>query len=245
MVCVVFFYSNLSLFHSFFISLSLSQFLSLFLIFSFQFSNFSHSSSHQSFLFLSSITIKANDFSPPKERQEFIDYKKSIDLSKASVIQKDKLKQLLVKRSIKTIPFLLHLQSEGNSIEKLYKKGMLTDDMHFHVTSMKEFVDTEFAEVQQEAEEIAEGWGEVIWKQAMQFYQMSLKQYETNKAALEKIKRGDKEEGETEEGQTEEGETDEKKSQEDLENELLKEEEQEQEVENKKTKKNNKKKGKK
>lgn len=108
---------------------------------------------------------------------------------------------------------------------------MLTDDMHFHVKSMKDFVDEEFTEVQQEAEEIEEGWGQNIWKQAMQFYQMSLKQYETNKIALEKIKRGDKEEDENENENEDKKEDkkneDKEKTSEEIEKELLEEEEQE------------------
>ena len=37
---------------------------------------------------------------------------------------------------------------------------------------LKSFVEMEFQEVQQEAEEILEGWGQHIWPQAMQFHQV-------------------------------------------------------------------------
>jgi hypothetical protein len=79
-----------------------------------------------------------------------------------------------MKRAMKTIPIVLSLQNEGSSIERLYKKGMLTDDMHFKVKELKSFVDVEFQEIQSEAEELMEGWGNAIWPQAMQFYQVSV-----------------------------------------------------------------------
>jgi hypothetical protein len=83
-----------------------------------------------------------------------------------------------MKRAIKTIPIVLSLQNEGSSIERLYKKGMLTDDMHFKVKEIKNFVDVEFQEIQNEAEELLEGWGQMVWPQAMQFYQMVQNQAE-------------------------------------------------------------------
>ena len=73
---------------------------------------------------------------------------------------------------MKAIPLVLRLQNEGNAIERLYKKGMLTDDMHFLLKQLKSFVEQEFEEVRAEAEEYLEGWSQVIWPQAMQFYQM-------------------------------------------------------------------------
>ena len=75
-----------------------------------------------------------------------------------------------MRRAVKAIPILLSLQNEGNSIERLYKRGMLTDDMHFKVKDVKSFVDQEFQEVQQEAEELMEGWSHRIWPEAMQFH---------------------------------------------------------------------------
>lgn len=83
-----------------------------------------------------------------------------------------------MRRTLKTIPFVLQLQSEGSSIERLYKKGMLTDNMHFKVKELKSFIDEEFQEIQFEAESLVQGWGQIIWPQAMQFHQMILKQTE-------------------------------------------------------------------
>ena len=71
----------------------------------------------------------------------------------------DQLRKALMRRAMKTIPILLSLQNEGSSIERLYKKGMLTDDMHFKVKELKDFADKEFGEVQTEADELLEGWG--------------------------------------------------------------------------------------
>ena len=86
--------------------------------------------------------------------------------------QLDELRKLLMRRTMNTIPILLSLQSEGSSIERLYKKGMLTDDMHFQVKELKTFVDKEFLDIQAEADELLEGWGQRIWQQAMQFRQV-------------------------------------------------------------------------
>jgi hypothetical protein len=113
---------------------------------------------------------KQNSFSPPPERAEFIAAKERLDVSKVS--QLDELKKLLMRRAIQTIPILLSLQNEGSSIERLYKRGMLTDDMHFKVKELKAFVDKEFQDIQFEADDLVEGWGQHIWSQAMQFHQV-------------------------------------------------------------------------
>jgi hypothetical protein len=79
-----------------------------------------------------------------------------------------------MKRAFKTIPLLLTLQNEGNSVALLYKRGILTDDLHNDMKELKSFIDVEFQEVQNEAEELVEGWGQLIWPQAMQYHQVSL-----------------------------------------------------------------------
>jgi hypothetical protein len=115
---------------------------------------------------------KQNSFSPPPERAEFIAAKERLDVTKVS--QLDELKKLLMRRAIQTIPILLSLQNEGSSIERLYKRGMLTDDMHFKVKELKAFVDKEFQDIQFEADDLVEGWGQHIWSQAMQFHQVKI-----------------------------------------------------------------------
>jgi hypothetical protein len=114
---------------------------------------------------------KQTSFLPPPERDVYIEAKKRLDPSKISEL--DELKKLLMKRAINTIPILLKLQNEGSSIERLYKRGMLTDDMHFQVKELKAFVDQEFQDVQFEADELVEGWSQSVWPQAMQFHQVS------------------------------------------------------------------------
>lgn len=113
---------------------------------------------------------KQSSFSPPPERAEFIAAKERLDTTKVSDL--DELKKLLMRRAIQTIPILLSLQNEGSSIERLYKRGMLTDDMHFKVKELKAFVDQEFQDIQFEADDLVEGWGQHIWPQAMSFHQV-------------------------------------------------------------------------
>jgi hypothetical protein len=116
------------------------------------------------------LSWKQTTFTPPEERAQFIAAKEKLDATK--VADMDELKKLLMRRAIKTIPILLSLQNEGSSIERLYKRGMLTDDMHFKVKELKAFVDKEFQDIQFEADDLVEGWGQHIWPQAMQFHQV-------------------------------------------------------------------------
>jgi hypothetical protein len=140
-------------------------------------------------------------FTPPPEREAYVQGKERLDIHVASELEE--LKRLLMKRAIHTIPILMSLQNEGNSIERLYKRGMLTDNMHFHVKEMKAFVDKEFQDVQLEADDLVEGWGQQIWPQAMQFHQLIIKQaeekledqgkFEEEKKKAKKVKRASKE----------------------------------------------------
>jgi len=113
--------------------------------------------------------VKSNPFTPPPQREDYLNAKAVLDISKPDEL--DQLRQKLIRRALNTIPLLISLQNEGHSIQRLYKRGMLTDDMHFRVEEVKAFVDQEFQDVQQEAEDLQEGWGAQIWQQAMQFYQ--------------------------------------------------------------------------
>ena len=104
----------------------------------------------------------------PLEREQYLDAKKHYNSSDPQ--SREELKKLLMRRAMVSIPLVISLQNEGNAIERLYKKGMLTDDMHFRVKELKAFVEQEFHDVQQEAEEFLEGWSAHIWPQAMQFH---------------------------------------------------------------------------
>ena len=42
--------------------------------------------------------------------------------------------------------------------------------MHNRFKELKAFIDSEFPEVQKEAEALAEGWGQLVWPQANQYY---------------------------------------------------------------------------
>jgi hypothetical protein len=102
-------------------------------------------------------------------------------------MQRDMLKKLLMKRAIQTIPIIMLLQNEGSSIDRLYKKGMLTDDMHFKAKELRTFVDQEVQDVQFEADELAEGWGQVVWQQAMQFHRTIQKQAESKAEEIRSV----------------------------------------------------------
>lgn len=113
---------------------------------------------------------KTKSFQVPVERAQYIEAKKTYNPADAD--SREEIKKLLMRRAMMAIPMVLSLQNEGNAIERLYKKGMLTDDMHFRVKELKAFVEQEFQEVQAEAEEFLEGWSAHIWPQAMQFHTM-------------------------------------------------------------------------
>lgn len=116
------------------------------------------------------IGLGETKFVPPSERQEYIVAKGR--LAGSLTVYDDSLKKLLMKRAYASIPILLQLQNEGSSIDRLYKKGILTDDMHYRVKELRVFFDKEFKDIQEEAEELVEGWGQHIWPQAMQYYQV-------------------------------------------------------------------------
>lgn len=77
-----------------------------------------------------------------------------------------------MRRAMYTIPIILTLQNSGTSVQRLYNRGMLTDDIYENVKEMKSFVDVEFTEVQMEAEDLIPGWGPHIWPEAMRFHQV-------------------------------------------------------------------------
>lgn len=109
-------------------------------------------------------------FVPPVERAQYLEAREKLDASVPS--NAEELKKLLIRRALKTIPILLSLQNDGASVERLYKRGMLTDDVHFKMLGLKNYLDQEFQEVRDEAEEFIKGWGGQIWPQAMQFHQV-------------------------------------------------------------------------
>lgn len=85
----------------------------------------------------------------------------------------EELKKLLMRRAMYAIPVILALQSSMNSVQRLYNKGMLTDDVYDNVKEMKAFCDAEWPDIQIEADELVEGWGPHIWNEAMRFHHVS------------------------------------------------------------------------
>ena len=81
----------------------------------------------------------SKEFTPPKEVAEFYEAKETLD--KKDLEQLNTLKKKLINRAIRVIPIIFSLEREGQSIERLYKKGILTDDIHFNTLAMKNFVD--------------------------------------------------------------------------------------------------------
>ncbi len=118
-------------------------------------------------------SVTAHIFVPPQQRQAYIDLKQANagkDLQKNPEIMQA-LRKTLMHRAIYQIPLVLDLQTQGPSSDKLYKKGMITDDFHGKYKQMKLYFDEEFPEVAQEANMLTPGWGEAIWQQANQMYQ--------------------------------------------------------------------------
>ena len=115
-------------------------------------------------------------FEPPSARKLYFDAKNAKE-------GLDELKKKLMRRALASIPIILDLQKDGQEIDRLYKKGMITDDVHSQTLAIKEFIDSEIPEVQEEADEYLDGWGEHIWAQAMQWHQMIQKMKDEKNAA--------------------------------------------------------------
>lgn len=112
--------------------------------------------------------VNARDLS--KERDAYYKTKATLDVSDPA--QLEELKKALMRRAMFTIPMILNLQQQGKSVDRLYGRGMLTDEIMDNVKNLKAFVDAEFPDVQAEADDIIHGWGPAIWQEAMQFHRM-------------------------------------------------------------------------
>jgi len=105
-----------------------------------------------------------------QERDAYYKVKSSLDISDPA--QMEELKKHLMRRAMFTIPMILDLQQQGKSVDRLYGRGMLTDEIMDNVKNVKAFVDAEFPDVQAEADDMIPGWGPAIWQEAMQFHRM-------------------------------------------------------------------------
>jgi hypothetical protein len=130
-------------------------------------------------------SLQPKSFTPPPGRANYIAARRQLNPSVPQDFEI--LKKLLMQRAIQAIPILLSIQNEGSSIERLYKRGMLTDDIYFEVKARKDFVDQEYHDVQMEAEELDEKWSGHIWPQAMHFYQIIQKQQEEKQDEASKV----------------------------------------------------------
>jgi hypothetical protein len=92
----------------------------------------------------------------------------------------DTLKKRLMKRAVAVIPHIHLLQHQANS-EALYKKGYISEDKS--MIERKDFVSEEYPLVMKYAEELREGWGEHIWRQANGLYLQMKKADEEKKSA--------------------------------------------------------------
>ena len=62
-------------------------------------------------------------FTPPVERENYLVAREKSDLGNPAHVEE--LKKLLMHRALKAIPTLMNLQNEGQSVDRLYRKGML------------------------------------------------------------------------------------------------------------------------
>ena len=118
--------------------------------------------------------LSYNAFKPPQARQDYIDAKKTTNPYDPD--DKLQLKKLLMLRALKTVPIIFSYEKEAASIDRLYKKGMLTDDLHNQTQELKVYIDKEVEDVRDEAESLVAGWSQSIWSQAVQFHNMIQKQ---------------------------------------------------------------------
>lgn len=72
-----------------------------------------------------------SQFTPPPARAAYLEAREKLDPSKPDDM--GNLRKMLMGRALQTIPIILNLQNEGSSVDRLYRKGMLTDDLHERV----------------------------------------------------------------------------------------------------------------
>jgi len=103
------------------------------------------------------------------------------------------LAQALMKRCIADIPIVQHIQRESPGMNKLYSQSMCSVRQWKSYQAAEAMVSAEVEEVRAEADEVEPGWSQVIWRQAMQYYNMLKQKQEQeevnrsskNRAALE------------------------------------------------------------
>lgn len=118
---------------------------------------------------LASTSVTA-EFQEPKERAIYYQHYNELDESKELTSDQSKLlKKLLMNRAMATIPLIHKVQNEYQSTERLYKRGMVTEEAYNFLKMLKEYVNDEYGRVMEEAESMQEDWGKAIWMQANKF----------------------------------------------------------------------------
>ena len=108
----------------------------------------------------------SDSFTPPKEVNEYIDYRKNANIK--DIYDLDKLRHMLMRRALKSIPIIIDHQNSSASLDRLYRSGFVQDDAVAKHVAIKKFLDVEIKTVQEEASTLSIGWGEQIWSEAMQ-----------------------------------------------------------------------------
>jgi Preprotein translocase subunit Sec66 len=93
--------------------------------------------------------------------------------------------QALMKRAMSDIPIVQHIQKESNGMNRLYAQSMCSVKQWRSYQAAEAMVSAEVDEVRAEADEIEPGWGQVVWRQAMQYHQMLKQRHEQEAKAQE------------------------------------------------------------
>lgn len=82
-------------------------------------------------------------FTPPPARAQYLEARQSSSPSDPAAVEN--LKKLLMARAVQTVPIIIAVETEGNAVQRLYRKGMLTDDSHERVRVRTHVLDRCFA----------------------------------------------------------------------------------------------------
>ena len=101
------------------------------------------------------------------------------------------LAQALMKRAMADIPLVQHIQREAPAMNKLYSQSMCSVKQWRNYQAAEAMVSAEVEEVRAEADELEQGWSQLIWRQAMQYHGMLKAKHEaeSNKAKQEAMQK--------------------------------------------------------
>ena len=110
-------------------------------------------------------------FDPPPYREKYLELRQTRHPDNPDDLKL--LKINLMRRAYTTLPYYFRMKNEGESTERMYKRGMLTDDVYFEIIQLKKYVEEELNDVARESEELSPGWSKSIWQEASQHFQVS------------------------------------------------------------------------